>query len=59
MIHTQSTGVIPFSVTPTPLRSVIYNDSFLHVGAPVWEIRDAGGATNMALAYTLDQTCNR
>jgi ribulose-5-phosphate 4-epimerase/fuculose-1-phosphate aldolase len=39
--------VIPFSVTPTPLRPVIHNASFLHVGVPVWEIRDAGGATNM------------
>jgi HCOMODA/2-hydroxy-3-carboxy-muconic semialdehyde decarboxylase len=47
VIHTHSTGVIPFSVTPTPLRPVIHNASFLHVGVPVWEIRDAGGATNM------------
>jgi HCOMODA/2-hydroxy-3-carboxy-muconic semialdehyde decarboxylase len=34
-------------ITPTPLRPVIHNASFLHVGVPVWEIRDAGGATNM------------
>jgi len=47
VIHTHSTGVIPFSVTQTPLRPVIHNASFLHVGVPVWEIRDAGGATNM------------
>jgi len=46
-IHTHSTGVIPFSVTQAPLRPVIHNASFLHVGVPVWEIRDAGGATNM------------
>jgi HCOMODA/2-hydroxy-3-carboxy-muconic semialdehyde decarboxylase len=26
---------------------VIHNASFLHVGVPVWEIRDAGGTTNM------------
>ena len=39
--------VIPFSVTQTPPRPVIRNASFLHVGVPVWEIRDAGGATNM------------
>ena len=39
--------MIPFSVTQTPLRPVIHNASFLHVGVPVWEIRDAGGATNM------------
>ena len=47
VIHTHSLGVIPFSVTPTPLRPVIHNASFLHVGVPVWEIRDAGGTTNM------------
>jgi HCOMODA/2-hydroxy-3-carboxy-muconic semialdehyde decarboxylase len=28
-------------------RPVIHNASFLHVGVPVWEIRDAGGTTNM------------
>src|SRR5262245_5093966 len=47
VIHTHSMGVIPFSVTQTPLKPVIHNASFLHVGVPVWEIRDAGGTTNM------------
>ncbi len=47
VIHTHSMGVIPFSVTQTPLRPVIHSASFLHVGVPVWEIREAGGVTNM------------
>lgn len=47
VIHTHSMGVIPFSITQTPLRPVIHNASFLHVGVPVWEIREAGGTTNM------------
>jgi HCOMODA/2-hydroxy-3-carboxy-muconic semialdehyde decarboxylase len=47
VIHTHSMGVIPFSITKTPLRPVIHNASFLHVGVPVWEIRDAGGVTDM------------
>src|SRR5262249_45590684 len=48
VIHTHSMGVIPFSITKTPLRPVIHNASFLHVGVPVWEIRDAaGGASDM------------
>ena len=47
VIHTHSMGVIPFSITQTPLRPVIHNASFLYVGVPVWEIRDAGGTTNM------------
>jgi HCOMODA/2-hydroxy-3-carboxy-muconic semialdehyde decarboxylase len=46
-IHTHSMGVIPFSITKTPLRPVIHNASFLHVGVPVWEIREAAGVTNM------------
>ncbi len=47
VIHTHSMGVIPFSVTKTPLKPIIHSASFLYVGVPVWEIRDAGGATNM------------
>jgi HCOMODA/2-hydroxy-3-carboxy-muconic semialdehyde decarboxylase len=47
VIHTHSMGVIPFSVTQTPLRPVTHNASFLHVGVPVWEIRDGFGTTNM------------
>jgi HCOMODA/2-hydroxy-3-carboxy-muconic semialdehyde decarboxylase len=35
VIHTHSMGVIPFSVAQRPLRPVIHNASFLHVGVPV------------------------
>jgi ribulose-5-phosphate 4-epimerase/fuculose-1-phosphate aldolase len=47
VVHTHSMGVIPFGVTQVPLRPVIHSASFLHVGVPVWEIREAGGVTNM------------
>lgn len=48
VIHSHSPTVVPFSVTQTPLRPVIHVASFLWVGVPVFEIRDAGGpATNM------------
>jgi len=47
VIHTHSMGVIPFSITKTPLRPVIHNASFLHVGVPVWEIREVEPASNM------------
>jgi HCOMODA/2-hydroxy-3-carboxy-muconic semialdehyde decarboxylase len=47
VIHTHSIGVIPFSVTPTPLRPITHNASFLHVGVPVWEIRESFGTTKM------------
>jgi HCOMODA/2-hydroxy-3-carboxy-muconic semialdehyde decarboxylase len=47
VIHTHSAGVIPFSVTATPLRPITHNASFLHVGVPVWEIRESFGTTKM------------
>jgi ribulose-5-phosphate 4-epimerase/fuculose-1-phosphate aldolase len=47
VVHTHSMGVIPFSVTQVALRPVIHTASFLHVGVPVWEIRESGGVTNM------------
>jgi ribulose-5-phosphate 4-epimerase/fuculose-1-phosphate aldolase len=47
VIHTHSSGVIPFSVTQTPLRPVFHNASFLHVGVPVWESRESFGDTKM------------
>jgi HCOMODA/2-hydroxy-3-carboxy-muconic semialdehyde decarboxylase len=48
VIHSHSPTVVPFSVTQAPLRPVIHVASFLWVGVPVFEIRDAGGpATNM------------
>ncbi len=47
VIHTHSSGVIPFSITQTPLRPVFHNASFLHVGVPVWESRQSFGDTKM------------
>jgi HCOMODA/2-hydroxy-3-carboxy-muconic semialdehyde decarboxylase len=48
VIHSHSPTVVPFSVTQVPLRPVIHVASFLWVGVPVFEIRDAGGpATTM------------
>ena len=50
VVHTHSMGVIPFGVTQVPLKPVIHTASFLHVGVPVWEIREAGGVTNMLVS---------
>jgi HCOMODA/2-hydroxy-3-carboxy-muconic semialdehyde decarboxylase len=47
VVHTHSAGVIPFSVSKTPLRPVFHTAAFLGPGVPVFEIRDAGGMTNM------------
>jgi ribulose-5-phosphate 4-epimerase/fuculose-1-phosphate aldolase len=48
VIHSHSPTVVPFSVSRVPLRPVLHAASFLWVGVPVWEIREAGdpaGAT--------------
>jgi HCOMODA/2-hydroxy-3-carboxy-muconic semialdehyde decarboxylase len=47
VIHSHSPGVIPFGITNVPMRPVLHTAAFLHVGVPVWEIRNAGGATDM------------
>jgi ribulose-5-phosphate 4-epimerase/fuculose-1-phosphate aldolase len=62
IVHSHSSGVIPFGITTVPLRPVYHSASFLYVGVPVFEIRDAGGITDLlvrdaklgkALALTL------
>jgi hypothetical protein len=46
VIHSQSPGVIPFSVTSVPMRPVLHSASFLYVGVPVFKIRATGGTTD-------------
>jgi HCOMODA/2-hydroxy-3-carboxy-muconic semialdehyde decarboxylase len=47
VVHTHSPGVIPFTVTPVPLRPIFHNAAFLAKGVPVWEIRTDFGETDM------------
>jgi ribulose-5-phosphate 4-epimerase/fuculose-1-phosphate aldolase len=48
VVHSHSPAVIPFGVTSVPLRPIFHLSSFLGGGAPVFEIREAGGpATDM------------
>jgi HCOMODA/2-hydroxy-3-carboxy-muconic semialdehyde decarboxylase len=47
VVHTHSAGVIPFGITQVPLKPVIHSASFLWVGVPIFEIREAGGVTDM------------
>ena len=49
VVHSHSPTVVPFSVTQVPLRPVIHVASFLWVGVPVFEIRDAGGPATTLL----------
>jgi len=50
IVHSHSPAVIPFGVTTVPLRPIFHLSSFLGAGAPVFEIREAGGpATDMLI----------
>ena len=47
VVHAHSPGVVPFSVSKTPLRPVFHNAAFLAAGVPVWDISREFGATDM------------
>jgi HCOMODA/2-hydroxy-3-carboxy-muconic semialdehyde decarboxylase len=47
VVHAHAEDVLPFCVTPAPLRPVIHSGSFMGAEAPVWDIRDKFGDTNL------------
>jgi HCOMODA/2-hydroxy-3-carboxy-muconic semialdehyde decarboxylase len=47
VVNTHSPGVIPFSVSRTPLRPLFHNAAFLASGVPVWDIAKEFGSTDM------------
>jgi ribulose-5-phosphate 4-epimerase/fuculose-1-phosphate aldolase len=49
IVHSHSPGVIPFGVTGQPLRPVFHMSAFLGEGAALFEIREAGGDTDMLI----------
>ena len=64
IVHCHAAEVIPFSASSVPLRPISHMAAFLGEGVPVFEIRKAGGMTDMlikspelgkALAETLGQ----
>jgi HCOMODA/2-hydroxy-3-carboxy-muconic semialdehyde decarboxylase len=64
VVHHHSPSVIPFGVTAQPLKPIYHMAAFLGEGAPVFDIRDAAGMTDMlvrnaaqgqALARTLGE----
>ena len=49
-MHSHSPAVIPFGVVGAPLRPIYHMGSFLGLGVPIFEIREAGGpATDMLI----------
>lgn len=49
VVHSHSQSVIPFAVTKSALRPVFHMSGFLGEGSAHFEIRDAGGNTDMLI----------
>jgi ribulose-5-phosphate 4-epimerase/fuculose-1-phosphate aldolase len=49
IVHNHSPTLIPFGVTGTPLKPVYLMGAFIGQGVPVFEIRIAGGMTDMLI----------
>jgi HCOMODA/2-hydroxy-3-carboxy-muconic semialdehyde decarboxylase len=47
VVHSHSPSVIPFGASSVPMQPIYHMSSFLHPGVPVFEIREAGGMTDM------------
>src|SRR5512147_2869863 len=47
VVHSHAPSVIPFAASSVPLKPVYHMGSFLGTGAPVFEIRERFGATDM------------
>jgi len=54
VVHSHSPSVIPFSVTTVPLEQISHTAGGIPSPAPVWDIREKFGDTNM-LVTTQDQ----
>jgi HCOMODA/2-hydroxy-3-carboxy-muconic semialdehyde decarboxylase len=47
IVHCHTPSIIPFAASTVPLRPMYHMSSFIAEGVPVFEIRDAGGMTDM------------
>jgi ribulose-5-phosphate 4-epimerase/fuculose-1-phosphate aldolase len=54
VVHNHSHSVIPFGVTPTPLKPVAHVGASIGKDVPVWDIRDNFGDTNL-LVVNMEQ----
>jgi len=50
VVHSHSMSVIPFACTDSPLRPIFHMAGFLGEGVARFEIRDAGGNTDMLIS---------
>jgi len=54
VVHNHAYAVIPFAVTPTPLRPILHVAGGMGASIPVWDIREGFGDTNL-LVTTMAQ----
>jgi ribulose-5-phosphate 4-epimerase/fuculose-1-phosphate aldolase len=47
VVHSHAPSVLPFTISPTPLRAAFHLAAFLGAGAPVFDIAERFGATDM------------
>jgi HCOMODA/2-hydroxy-3-carboxy-muconic semialdehyde decarboxylase len=50
VVHAHAASVIPFGLTAAPLRAMCHNAAFLAEGAPVFDIREKFGATDLVIS---------
>lgn len=50
VVHNHAASVIPFGLTGVPLRPTYHMAAFIGAGIPVFDIRDAAGATDMLVS---------
>jgi ribulose-5-phosphate 4-epimerase/fuculose-1-phosphate aldolase len=49
VVHSHAAAVVPFAASTVGLKPIYHMSSFLHTGAPVFEIRDKFGMTDMLI----------
>ena len=49
IVHSHSPAVVPFAASSVPLRPIYHMSGFLRAGAPVFEIRERFGLTDMLI----------
>jgi HCOMODA/2-hydroxy-3-carboxy-muconic semialdehyde decarboxylase len=50
VVHAHTASVVPFTVSSVPLRAIAHSGGFLAGGLPNFDIRDAGGMTDMLVS---------
>jgi HCOMODA/2-hydroxy-3-carboxy-muconic semialdehyde decarboxylase len=55
VVHAHSEDVLPFSISPVPLRPVIHSGSFMGANVPVWDMAEKFGPGTNMLVTNMDQ----